>query len=230
MNKSSVRLIQEPAADGNSCVCKTSFYTVRQLDGANSAFSCQPCESGVASLDGKHCVKCDTSFGEDGSTVLRRGRCECSSNLAETSVVAERDAEGAMFKDINGTQFLQRCVKCPNDTEPNATAGTCTPCTYPKVQLGGKCMCPGTLPKGSRCYDGSNLDRIAGLLRINLGQAFRAQATIEIAGGSQTTITVDNSAPFVDLLDSATRGCYDDGNRTSCNALANLCVLKLYNR
>jgi hypothetical protein len=46
---------------------------------------------------------------------------------------------------------------------------------------------------------------------------------------SFTATSVSNSVPLVNLLGPAAKACLQFQDRASCNAVANLCVLQLYN-
>ncbi len=58
---------------------------------------------------------------------------------------------GAPFV-LNGA-FVKRCVTCPSGSLANAATNVCQACPYPQTLQSGNCLCPSSLPTGSRCTD-----------------------------------------------------------------------------
>lgn len=224
-------------ASGLGCTCAAGFFAdFSNADNVLRFSACTRCTAGVvSSFDGLHCAMCDTTSvaGSHAPAALVGTACQCQLTTGQRGVIAERNAQGALFRDASGA-FLHRCILCSGDAAPDAATGTCLACPYPQVAnstTGAGCACPTGLSATERCIqDSGSLARIAGLLRVSLEKAYRAQATLPGAtvDDAPTLVTVSQSAPLVEMLESSVEGCYYSGNRTACNALANLCVLQLY--
>lgn len=165
----------------------------------------------------------------DAITGLQVGQCACANSDGE---IAEVDAAGVPFvRTTNGVRtFLQRCIQCqPNSVVSN---GQCFTCPYPQtaaiVNGAPTCSCPAPLPAGARCSVGSDLDYLATALGVSTsGYATVTLRQILRAPGVVADAPVD-SLLYKQLLPTAARACLDAGDRASCEAVANLCVLQMY--
>ncbi|XP_013790650.1 meckelin-like, partial [Limulus polyphemus] len=110
------------ASDGLSCTCKPQHRLVTR-QGTN--VKCEPCPEGqVSSLDGWHCVTCNSFENITGTC------SSCSNGIKE-----ER------FKDnIPVEQF---CRPCPSRTRPDNSETRCVRCADDFLVAGGDtCTCP----------------------------------------------------------------------------------------
>ncbi|GMH43204.1 hypothetical protein BSKO_11126 [Bryopsis sp. KO-2023] len=221
--------------------CQCTSGTFRQVstspvDGLDFG-ECVTCdeEGYVASDSGAYCVRCSSSSGEEVITLSglqqttlkwipaekQGNNCKCQGGGTANTTIGEFHDNGVPFEE-NG-EFVKRCLACPSGTYP--AQGRCVACPYPKVLSGEtSCVCPEPLPSDvSHCSnDEEELTYVSTQLSLSVQGAFNLEN-----GRSKT---IEQSEPFTRLLPSAAFRCMSEGNRESCNALANLCTLDVYRR
>jgi hypothetical protein len=218
-----------PSSTQSTCECQKGFrrsFPSSSYDGISFG-RCEACPA-ASSFDRLRCVQCDGTTGpQHRPAVYQNNECQCSDNADGLGVILERDATGALFQDGNGT-FLHRCVICSAPPAAGRSL-TCGHCEYPKViNSESECVCPTSLPTDARCSNARPLQRIASALRVDVGN--NPYAASAVSSEISSAVLVSTSAALREYLDDAIEGCYDDGNREHCNALANLCVLQQYDR
>ncbi|GAQ91983.1 Meckelin-like protein [Klebsormidium nitens] len=202
--------------DGSGCKCKAGFAFLADSTGKQS---CQSCliKGQVASSDGTVCVGCNSTLGAVLNTAT--GECECSAG----SALVEFDNAGTRLP-------AKACTQCPagahiSSVEPEL----CQVCSGGQVfdTSSQTCQCP----VGSKtCVQGSSLlASTAQRLGVNMdGSTLVNYYDIPTPYGGGTTKSL-NSDLFAQMLPLAAT-CAASGDRAACNALANLCVLELYDR
>ena len=162
------------------------------------------------------------------------GDCTCAG--ASGGVLVERDPSGARLS--GGKQ----CAVCAAGLYYSAASpNMCVECpvvygtgvgSVPRVlkqysASAAACVCPpaASLPAGVTCSEDAAY--LTAQLSVPIDPSAYSITYYDITG-TGTTLTVANSAPFVSLLVPSAVACLRSGNRTACNAVANLCVLQMY--
>ena len=219
---------QVVAEDQSSCVCAPGYRQTSAAAGSDAAIGCTQCSS-AASLDQKRCVTCDGSSGTGYEPAQLSGaRCVCADSAGLQGVIADRTPDGDYFRDSSG-DYTQRCIICPPSAVPDPATGTCLPCDFPKIRSDGGCVCPDSVSDGITCTGADVIQQAASTLGITLSSPYAASAQ-QSTGEASTAVSVKQSAALAPLLGEAADGCLAAADRDACNALANLCVLQLYDR
>jgi hypothetical protein len=171
------------------------------INNGGGSVSCAACPSGqVQSLDGFSCVICNTA---------------CSTCSSTTAYLTDQTTQG--FR-VN-----RSCVQCDAAASILINGNTCGSC-QPYLFVDSDTIAS---PTSVQCND-PNIFAAGGLLILNVNSAFSVQNFYFSAVFGSDTFT---SWYFSQNLIPAFRTCarYSKRNVTSCQALANLCVLNLYN-
>jgi Meckelin (Transmembrane protein 67) len=228
---SSVYALQVPSESSSACQCAAGFrrtFPANRYDPRNLG-QCVACPQAV-SLDGLRCVSCDGSTsGSQRAATLHGSQCVCSDNSDQQGVISDTSPDGELLRADDGT-YLQQCHICPSTSRPDAAAGACAPCEYPRVSSLGRCVCPGVVPAGARCSDVADSTRVATVLSVTIGQSPYAASAQQITNDGVSTFQIGASAALLRHQASSAADCLDTGDRQACNTLANLCVLQRYSR
>ncbi|GBG73835.1 hypothetical protein CBR_g17173 [Chara braunii] len=138
------------------------------------------------------------------------------------------------FDETGARLTTKRCLGCPDGSQLSSTKPfTCQTCIPPQIfdiSL-KKCVCPGNKACGVTVTPG---DDSAAALGAELGVNLQllSQMTyhdIPVPSGTTVSSTVTSHLFSSELL-PALQKCYIAGDRVSCNAVANLCVLQMYDK
>uniref|UniRef100_A0A7S3QKR7 Meckelin n=1 Tax=Dunaliella tertiolecta TaxID=3047 RepID=A0A7S3QKR7_DUNTE len=174
-----------------------------------SLLACSSCPEGaVPSADQRSCVRCDSS---SGSLFLFRNGFALTQEWTPASGTGGSCScdSGAADSIVTIVEregnVLQRCITCPSGTSPNSGGDACVPDSN-------------TLDNTTPLEDLQFVIEELGL-GINVGAATEA---------SFPSTTVSGSVPLAVLLGPSAKACMEGQSRSACNAVANLCVLQLY--
>lgn len=186
------------------CTCAPGHYK-RYVTNDILSFKCVPCPDGsVVSLDGLSCASCK---GQHDSLTQR---CTCPNGI----LVEELEEGGNLTQRCSSCVAFTRKVKEQNSTGHNA----CVPCHSTFIQdiASGKCDCPRETHReiGGICIPRNELVP-------EKGAAFFSVSVEGVPNRVRSKFLIDN-------LQAASFSCRHLGNRTSCQLLANLCVLIHY--
>ncbi len=185
--------------------------------------SCTGCPTGsVASLDRSRCIACPQ--GVDSTT----GECACPKG----SAVIERDSFG---------QYLpaKQCLTCPDGAYPGPTGPVyaCQPCPVNQIYDTNKnpwvCTCNLTqyISAGDACVSIQDSQYVTTNYPINIAKSltFSFQETLQT--NVDGTITIASSDTIDYLYLKSAYNCLKSADpqvNQSCQVLANLCVLQMY--
>lgn len=207
-----------------SCECAMNAIEVFSSNSALSSFgniaqtkTCSACPTGqVASRDKTTCLGCLNGISQV------TGDCDCPVG----SVIEE--------KDPNGDYYQQKiCKECLGDTYPGlqkVPVYECTPCPYKKVYNKNtspwRCECDVTKysEHGGECFD--NVE--ANFLNTRYSSASASAVSFLDSEIDQAEISISSSDPINYLYLKSGYKCLKDRDIKSCQTLANICVLHLY--
>lgn len=211
--------------------------------GSRAYASCLSCaQFGLGtSADGSVCLECDAASGAAFSSAAQD--CRCASPL---SILTETDATGARL-------LRKRCVACPNttlghwqDTFPDKAGQRCQECppitsasdprvrvpmqaSYNPVTGALTCTCNATADLNCLVSEEFQQTRLPSALGSDLPSSLSGAGSITFYGVTPAAATLPlQSATLGQLALSGAGRCLATGNREACNALANACVLQLY--
>ena len=223
------------SSDGYSCACSPGYafkhsaeLNSNYLNDPLTASTCESCALAGkgSSSTGQYCVSCPASEGVQAVN----GQCECIVPGTNKAII-EFDEHGEPFKDGTTGEYFAKCVDCPTGTR--LVNGKCEWCEYPKVLNTGSltCECP-TGGSGDHCLDTDESSMISFLssqlsLSIPVSSILRVSFYDTTAGSAASQTSVE-SQYFRSALIPAAFYCLSEGYRESCNQLANLCVLTMY--
>ncbi|GFR52700.1 hypothetical protein Agub_g15327 [Astrephomene gubernaculifera] len=189
-----------------------------------SSLQCKDCPSGTFPNSAQTaCITCDASSGAAYNFQYGYSMSQTwwpALLQSSTSCACQTTPEGSTTvistATSNGTLY-QRCVVCPSGTTANSL-GQCAP-------SGSSLSLPATTSQ--------QLSQALTLLGVGLSVTAATQAFIEVPSSvpnSQLQLTIQQSEPLVDLLGPSALACRQGmgADREACNAVANLCVLTLY--
>ena len=212
-------------ASGLGCECAAGQYLAAGT-GTSPYATCTSCIAvgKAVSWDNTTCMPCDAGSGATLSTTT--GDCACSSGA--THVLVETDASGVRLAS-------KQCVACAAPSFPHPTEkGKCFECPYAGPPSAPTRMTYDSATKTCKCPTGVTACIDADVKKASLVTKFgvtldstRSSVRYFDLGASLNSLTVESLVFLDDLVDVAA-GCRDFGNRTQCNALANLCVLQMY--
>jgi meckelin len=184
---------------------------------------CLPCPANsTATLDKSRCLSCPQGIDE------KTGECACPKGNA------------LIEKNIYGQYLIvKECIACPEGSYPgpNAPVYACKPCpinkSYDTNRNPWVCTCNMTdfITAGDSCVPISDSQYLTSNYPINLAKSltFTFQETIDI--NVDGTLTIASSDTFDYLYLKSAYSCIkgaDPENYKSCQVLANLCVLQMY--
>lgn len=208
------------------CVCAPGF--VARVSATSGLAACEACPAGsAASADRTTCISCDSTPAAPDAAAFDAASalCRCPAGAA----LVERDAAGDFLPYV-------RCVACGPRAIALATDPTrCTPCPDPQHVHDpalGACVCNGSAwtatPDGARCLPTSVYAPIADRFPTSGAQTVTYFDIEDGAGNKQPQQSVQSYA-LAQRFAAAAVDCQLGAEPTACDALANLCVLQLYN-
>ncbi|XP_018025139.1 meckelin-like [Hyalella azteca] len=181
-----------------NCQCSPGFFLQVQKQG----MACQECpENFTASTDGRACVKCQSDDLYD-----------------EELKVCKPCPQGFISIDraMNGTQFSRKmCIKCEEGTLADSSINRCLACPASFFSINGRCECPEATHS------------------ITDGQCVKLSELMSIPDRESSYLIPFNSMKVKSEIlhkyyRSVAHGCVFKSNLTSCQFLANMCVLLHY--
>ncbi|KAL2083917.1 hypothetical protein ACEWY4_019435 [Coilia grayii] len=161
---------------------------------------CQRCPESKKAVtqDGYGCIRCPGAIGEDGT-------CQCPAN----HIPVERDSRGNLQEEAV-------CEPCNNAdpalSAPDATGSRCVRCQDSFINTSLSCFCGGAnILAGGQCFPPNSLPTSV------VSSVHFAQLALPI-----------QSVWFSSYLYSSAASCLLFSNRTSCQALGNMCVMNTY--
>ncbi|XP_063055866.1 meckelin [Engraulis encrasicolus] len=172
----------------------------RVLVSNGASVVCQRCPESKRAVtrDGYGCIRCPGDTAGDGT-------CMCPPN----HILVERDGKGNLQEEA----LCEPCNSAdPALTIPDGTGSRCVRCQDSFVNTSLSCSCGGK-EAGGQCFRKNDLpDYRSEVSSINF-----AQLALPI-----------QSVWFSSHLYSSAAGCLLFSNRTSCQALGNMCVMNMY--
>jgi hypothetical protein len=187
-----------------------------------TAAKCVECAAGSASsIDRSRCISCPQ--GVDKQT----GECLCPSN----SAVIEKDVAG---------QYLttKQCLSCPTGAYPGPSAPVyyCQACPpgqiYDTNQKPWRCQCDltGYVAAGDTCVSITDSQYITTNFPVNIAKSMTFSNEEGVDKDKDGTITIASSDTIDFLYLKSGFDCLKNSTPKSCQTLANLCVLQLYDQ
>ncbi|QDZ19522.1 meckelin [Chloropicon primus] len=223
------------SSDGYSCSCSPGYIFRHSAQVStnylNDPFTTSTCVSCAvtgqgSSSTGKYCINCPSSEGVQAVG----GQCECL--VPGLDAVVEFDEHGEPLRDAVTGEYYAKCVSCPANTR--LVEGKCVGCDYPKVlNVGtGVCACPAG-GAGDHCLEtdeSSMISFLSSQLSLSIPVSSISRVSFYETGSSSGIPQARNveSHVFRTTLIPAAFYCLSEGYRESCNQLANLCVLTMY--
>eukprot|EP00899_Mesostigma_viride_P010701 jgi/Mesvir1/19632/Mv09918-RA.1 len=213
-------------ADGRGCTCRSGF-----IQDDSSPPKCVSCLASLEapSSDAERCLPCSAAT-EGGLVSISATRIPATLNTTAGDCSCGQPHSALVDRDIVGLPLTEKqCFACPSGTyvDPKQPA-TCQSCPTPKVydRTSNKCVCP----TGSQgCVNDDQVLTVASQ-RLGVSLLRGTEVTyydVETAALLLPSKKID-SLVFQQMLVPSALACLDTGDRKSCNALANLCVLQNY--
>lgn len=195
-------------------------------------FTCSDKKFDISSLE---CSSCDNTLNE--SISLDQSSCLlCDIDSAIFNISINKCQCDSYNKYLSELEDKKICNQCPinhavESLINNGDNYECILCEYPKIidnNANNKCLCPSGFIEtqlGKKCVSSSNLTYITNDYTLSASKeiSYKNIDTLEI-------ITIENSLLFdYYFLDSAIN-CKIYNDIKSCQILANLCVLTMYNK
>jgi hypothetical protein len=212
---------------GFSCTCPVTAYLTYNLSTTISTNNiqtpkCEKCPNGAASsLDRSRCIPCPQ--GVDAST----GECLCPAN----SAVIEKDFSGNYLTS-------KQCQMCPIGSFPGPSQPvySCQACPTGKVYDTSvkpwKCTCDlaSYVTAGDTCISISDSQFITSNYPVNIAKSLTFNNEETLDKNIDGTLTIASSDTIDYLYLKSGFECLKFSKPTSCQTLANLCVLQLYDQ
>ena len=208
---------------GFSCICPLSQYLgLTNSTAAVQILSCITCPSNsTASIDRSICITCPA--GIDAVTQ----ECYCPANNA------------VIEKDVNGNYLtVKQCVPCGAGDYPGGGAAVyaCKACPpgkiYDKSYTPWQCVCDTTnyVTAGDVCFLRSDAQFIINGYPENSAKGLTLD-NMEVADSTVDSSQAISSSDTISYLYlKAAELCLKQSDTKSCQVLANLCVLQMYDR
>lgn len=218
----------------DGCTCNVDSYLVYSnitLTTSTNIYQnvqCQQCPEGSASsLDRSRCILCPkTSISNSTIGIVNPNTFEC--DCPDGSAIIEKDASGNYLNQ-------KVCQICPNGTAIGASPiYQCSYCgdgkVYDKSQSPWACTCDLTnyVKAGNDCIPISEAQFIITNYPVNIAKSliFLNEETLD--KNVDGSLTIANSDTIEYLYLKAGYDCLKTSKIESCQTLANLCVLQLY--
>lgn len=206
------------------CKCAAGTYWTAGA-GVTPYAACTSCSAAgkAVSWDNSTCVACDAATGATLSAAT--GDCACTN---ATATLVEAGVTGLRLAS-------KQCVECPSPSFPHPTERSkCFECPYVGPPAAPVAMTYDAATKTCKCPAGVAGCIDADVKKSELVTKFgitldstRGSIKFYDMGAALSSVTVE-SLLFLDNLIDVAADCRNYGNRTQCNALANLCVLTMY--
>ena len=212
------------------------FYTSIDLVTSTNTYQnvqCQKCPDGSASsLDRSRCIPCprpaDTAATNSTIGVVNPKTLDC--DCPDGSAIIEKDFAGEYLKE-------KICQICPNGTAiGSAPIYECSYCgdgkIYDKTQTPWTCTCDLTtfVKAGNDCLPITEAQFITTNYPVNIAKSliFTNEETLD--KNVDGSMTIANSDTIEYLYLKSGYECLKTSKISSCQTLANLCVLQLYDK
>ncbi|XP_012943556.1 meckelin [Aplysia californica] len=200
--------VQRRSANGLTCECQPGYRYAKNFGGKE--VTCVACGANQAvSDDGWECVECP------GVTSAATGTCDKCLGDREVNVLRLLDGNFATATASGVGQVT--CQTCSADTQPNDGLDRCDRCsTTLSIRSAGGCDCDSATEEQLKdiCFQKSSLP-------ADYNAPSLSQITLENSQSVSSAYLTENVIAEFIL-------CKDYNNSMSCQSLANMCVLTMY--